>query len=145
MLSILLAFYAGFMRMTNGRKRWVHPEIRGIILDEQTGIPIAGATVKFLKSKFGSGSTTTDQHGIYVLDAVSEKYRISFPGDSFYRTYVESSLLGYNTVVHETGHGTGDVWGGRPAPVRVVNFKLSTTTMGSSTEEYVSRLGNGSR
>ena len=134
-LSLLLAMYAGFLRMTDGRKRWVHPEIRGTILDDQTGLPIAGVKVKLINSQFGGGSTLTDQNGVFALDAVSQKYRISFPGDPFYLTYVESSKIGYNPVLHETGHGTGDVWGGRPAPVRVVSFNLSKTVAGSSSEQ----------
>lgn len=134
-LSIMLALYAGFLRMTDGRKRWVHPEIRGVVVDQQTGNPIPDVTVKFIRSEFGGGETRTDSNGEFVLNAVSEKYRISFPGDPFYRTYVESSVDGYNPIVHETGHGTGDVWGGRPAPVRTVRFELNTGSAGTSTQQ----------
>lgn len=119
-------------------KIWVHPEIRGTVLDDESGLPVAGAIVRSSNSRC-SGETVTADDGTYVLPAVSETEWVSLPGDPFYGTHVEASAESYNRVVHETGHGTGEVYGDRPAPIRQIDFRLSMTGTGESKETIVHR------
>jgi hypothetical protein len=114
---------------------YVHPQIAGSVVDIKTGQPIENATVAFVRSDFGGGTTLTDANGEYRLPAVVEKTWITFPGDPYYRSFVVASADGYVSVEHETGHGTGEVWGGGPPPRRVVRFLLNRDEVGRSVEQ----------
>lgn len=113
---------------------WVHPQIEGSVVDIKTGQPIENATVAFVRSEFGGGTTLTDANGEYLLPAVTEMAWFQFPGDPYYRSFVVASADGYVSVEHETGHGTGEVWGGGPPPRRPVHFWLDKDEVGRSVE-----------
>lgn len=125
------------MAITGPHKVWVHPEIQGHAVDQQTGSPIAGVKIGFLQSEFGGGETTTAEDGSYELPAVAKWEWISWPGDPCYKTLVEATANGYQAVIAETGHGTGDVWGGGPAPIHGIDFRLSRGDTGDSTSAII--------
>lgn len=114
--------------------RWVHPQIEGTVVDAQTGHPIKNAKVEFVRSEFLGGTTSTDENGDFVLAPVVEMTWFTLPGDPYYRSFVVASANGYDSVEHETGHGTGDVWGGGPPPRRLIDFWLDGGAGGRSVE-----------
>lgn len=118
---------------------WVRPEIRGRVTDASNGRPIAGAKIQFVNSPYGGGHTRSNDNGEFVLSPVSKNEWISVPGDPFYRTFVEASAQGYNSAVHETGHGTADVSGSHPAPIRIIDFAMRSDAPSTSEESFGSR------
>ena len=113
---------------------WVHPQIEGSVVDARSGQPIKDAKVEFVRSKFGGGTTSTDANGNFILAPVVEMNWFTLPGDPYYRSFVVASASGYESVEHETGHGTGDCWGGGPPPRRLTDFWLDRGEGGRSVE-----------
>ncbi len=127
------------MAVKGPHKIWVRPEIRGHVIDHSTGNAIAGAKVSFPNSTYGGGDTESLADGSYSMPAVSQLEWFSWPGDPHYTTWVEAKAIGYNSVTTETGHGTGDVYGGRAAPIRQIDFRLSSVGTGDAIETVVPR------
>lgn len=128
-------FVASCMWISGPHKIWVQPEVRGTVVDQRSGLPISGAILVTVPPSFGSIRTVSAIDGSYILPALSDYEWFSMPGDPYFRTTVEARAVGYYSVRHETGHGTGAVYGGRPAPKRHIDFELSSTGEGTSKEQ----------
>jgi hypothetical protein len=113
---------------------WVHPQVEGVVVDARTGQPIENATVRFERSEFGGGTTATDAEGKFVLSPVVEMRWFALPGDPGFKSAVVASANGYHPVEHETWHGDREVWGGRPAPKRLIDFWLDQGEDGRAVE-----------
>lgn len=109
LLSVVCILFA-LEHATSGRKYWVHPQVRGIVTDTDTGLPVADAAIELVDSEYGGGKTNSGSNGLYVLPPVSQPYRIAFYGDARFRTKVKCIARGYQPVIVEFSHGPSGVW-----------------------------------
>jgi DNA-binding beta-propeller fold protein YncE len=120
--------------------------ISGRVLDNNTGLPVAGAAVTAVRSVGYSFSTTTDTNGIYAIAGLpsSSAYTITvictnyFPASSNYNTGV--SL--------DNGFASGNIWGANfsliPAvgpPVIAIQPASQIESIGSNAMFNVAALG----
>lgn len=98
--------------LTADRKKWIHPEITGTVIEKSSGRPIPGAVVKIVNSKFGGGQTVSAASGEFRLAGVSQRYFFQLPmhGDERLTTEIECSALNHETESIQLRHGSTGVW-----------------------------------
>ena len=98
--------------LTANRKKWVHPEITGTVIEKSSENPIPGAVVKLVNSKFEGRQTVSTASGEFTLGAVSKRYFFQLPmhGDERLTTEIECSALNYETRSIQLRHGSTGVW-----------------------------------
>lgn len=111
-----------FENLTRNRRKWVHPEITGIVIDKASGNPVTGAIIKLTNSKFGNRQSVSSEIGEFRLEAVSTRYLFVMPlhGDERFTTVIKCSAPEYHSKAIELSHGPNGVWDESPELIPVV-------------------------
>ncbi len=119
-----------FDNLTRNRRKWVHPEITGIVIDKASGSPVSGAIIELTNSTFGNRQSVSSESGEFRLEAVSTRYLFVLPlhGDECFITEIKCSASHYHSKTIELSHGPNGVWDESPELIPVV-FNLERDSL----------------